>query len=148
MMNKSMLIGVVGGVVLATAGGVAGYSLLGETAQNENQADALLIDETIELSAPAQPEVIAAAAQAPQEECWDEEVTVQAQARDQHAVAGTTAGALIGGALAKKLGDDRDLATAAGAAAGAYLGRRAQQEYQDNNTTTTIERRCAPIGSR
>jgi uncharacterized protein YcfJ len=35
--------------------------------------------------------------------------------------------------------------TAAGAAAGAYIGRRAQREYQENQTTTVIEQRCAPV---
>jgi uncharacterized protein YcfJ len=78
------------------------------------------------------------------EECWDEEVVVQADPRDDKAIAGTAAGAVIGGALADKLGDDNDLVTAAGAAAGAYLGRRAQREYQENRTTTVTERRCAP----
>jgi uncharacterized protein YcfJ len=64
------------------------------------------------------------------------------------AIAGTAAGAVIGGALAKELGDDNDLATAAGAAAGAFFGRRAQRNRQENNTETVIERRCAPVGTR
>jgi uncharacterized protein YcfJ len=82
------------------------------------------------------------------EECWDEEVTVQVDPKDDKAIAGTAAGAVLGGALAKKLGDDNDLATAAGAAAGAFAGRRLQKRVQANNTTTTIERRCAPVGTR
>jgi uncharacterized protein YcfJ len=92
----------------------------------------------------AQPAVQAAVA----EECWDEEVEVPADARDDKAIAGTAAGAVIGGALAKKLGDDSDALTAAGAAAGAFFGRKAQKQYQENKTTTTIERRCAPAGTR
>jgi uncharacterized protein YcfJ len=73
---------------------------------------------------------------------------VQAEPRDDKAIAGTAIGAVVGGALAKELGDDSDLVTAAGAAAGAFAGRRAQREYQENQTTTTIERRCAPAGTR
>jgi len=76
-------------------------------------------------------------------ECWDEEVEVQAEPRDEKAIAGTAAGSLIGGALAERLGDDDDLITAAGAAAGAFIGCRAQQEFQENRTTTTTVTRCA-----
>jgi len=58
----------------------------------------------------------------------------------------------VGGAIAKDVGDDKDLVTAAGAAAGALIGRRLQQRMQDNRadqrTTTTTERRCAPAGTR
>jgi uncharacterized protein YcfJ len=58
----------------------------------------------------------------------------------------------VGGAIGKELGDgDSDLATAAGAAAGAFIGRKAQGEFQENRegtrTTTRIERRCGPAGS-
>lgn len=142
-MDKSMLIGVVAGIAVATAGGVAGYSLLGQDAQTDNQENALVLEET-----DAQSATTTVTAAVVQEECWDEEVTVQADPRDEHAIAGTAAGALIGGALAKRIGDDHDLATAAGAVAGAFLGRRAQREFQENNTTTTIVRRCAPVGTR
>jgi len=157
-MNKSMLTGVVGGIAVATAGGVAGYAFLGQDAQIDEQGSAVVIEETIEHSAAAQavPQPVAApAAQAQvapepvvQEECWDEEVTVQVDPRDDNSIAGTAAGAVIGGALAKQVGDDSDLATAAGAAAGAFFGRKMQKRYQENKTTTTIERRCAPVGAR
>jgi uncharacterized protein YcfJ len=153
-MNKSMLAGLVAGIAVATAGGVAGYAFLGDRSAVE---DTPLVEESVgtqptaqapaaQPSAPAQARPATPAA--PPEECWDEEVTVQAEAKDRHAIAGTAAGAVIGGALAKELGDGNDLATAAGAAAGAFAGRRIQKNMQENNTTTTIERRCAPAGSR
>lgn len=184
-MNKSMLTGIIAGVGIATAGGVAGYALLGQPTAVDEQGSALVIEDPIEAPAlggheaevaPAPvattqaapvptraaptataartqsaPQPTAAANPAPTpvaEECWDEEVTVQVDPRDDRAIAGTAAGAVIGGAIAKKVGDDNDLATAAGAAAGAFFGRRAQRRMQENNTTTTIERRCAPVGSR
>ena len=57
----------------------------------------------------------------------------------------------IGGAIGKDVGD-RDITTAAGAAAGALIGRKIQERIQENNadqrTTTTVERRCGPVGSR
>jgi uncharacterized protein YcfJ len=190
-MNKSMLIGVVGGIAVATAGGVAGYAFLSPPSGITEQGSAVVMEHAApEVAAPqaAQPIALAAVAPAPAaapaarpaaaaqtaprpaaqtaprpaaapvqqaaipapiaEECWDEEVTVQVDPKDDKAIAGTAAGAVLGGALAKKLGDDNDLATAAGAAAGAFAGRRLQKRVQANNTTTTIERRCAPVGTR
>ena len=73
-----------------------------------------------------------------------------ADPKDEHRIAGTAIGAVVGGAIGKDLGD-RDLTTAAGAAAGAFIGRKIQGEVQENRadqrTTTTVERRCGPPGS-
>jgi len=135
-MNKSMLMGLVAGVGVATAGGVLGYQYLGERGADEPEA-----------AAPA-----ARTAAAPTQECWDEEVQDVAAPKDEHRVAGTAIGAVVGGAIGKEIGDgDSDLATAAGAAAGALLGRKAQGEFQEDRegtrTTTHTERRCGPAGS-
>jgi uncharacterized protein YcfJ len=148
-MNKSMLTGVVAGIAVAMAGGVAGYAFFGTAAEHEptEPASAAVADVHGEAPQTSQPKP-QAAPPAPVEECWDEEVTVQADPRDDKAIAGTAIGAVVGGAIAKNVGDDRDLATAAGAAAGAFAGRKLQRRYQENNTTTTIERRCAPAGTR
>src|SRR5690606_10319843 len=43
-MNKSMVIGVVAGVAVATAGGVAGYTLLGPVSLGNEQGSAEVID--------------------------------------------------------------------------------------------------------
>ena len=140
-MNKSMLMGVVAGVGVATAGGVLGYQFLGKPGTEvavEEQAPAA--------TAPA----ARTAAAAPAEECWDEEVAVTADPKDEHRIAGTAVGAVVGGAIGKDVGD-RDITTAAGAAAGALIGRKIQERIQENRadqrTTTTVERRCGPPGS-
>ncbi len=137
-MNKSMLMGVVAGVGVATAGGVLGYQFLGK------QGAEVAVEE--QAPAAAAPRTAAAPAQ----ECWDEEVAVTADPKDEHRIAGTAIGAVVGGAVGKDLGD-RDLTTAAGAAAGALIGRKVQEEFQENRadqrTTTTVERRCGPPGS-
>jgi uncharacterized protein YcfJ len=185
-MNKSMLIGVVAGIGVATAGGVTAFALFGQSSGRDLSGSAAVVEESIEAPAVVEEQIVpapaaaatVAAAPAPrpanvprpvaqpapqpvaqsvsqpapqpvvQEECWDEEVVVQVEPKDQNAIAGTAAGAVIGGAIAKKLGDDNDLATAAGAAAGGFFGRRAQRNRQETNTETVIERRCAPIGTR
>jgi uncharacterized protein YcfJ len=142
-MNKSMLMGLVAGVGVATAGGVLGYQYLGE----RSAETAVEAEDAVSSTAPP-----ARTAAAPAQECWDEEVTETAAPKDEHRVAGTAIGAVVGGAIGKELGDgDSDLATAAGAAAGALLGRKAQGEFQENRedtrTTTRTERRCGPAGS-
>jgi uncharacterized protein YcfJ len=141
-MNKSMLMGVVAGVGVATAGGVLGYQFLG---QQDAEVAVEAEEEAASNAAPAE-----RTAAAPAQECWDEEVQVTEAPKDEHRIAGTAAGAVVGGAIGKELGDS-DLATAAGAAAGAFIGRKAQGEFQENRadtrTTTTVERRCGPAGS-
>ncbi len=141
-MSKSMLMGLVAGIGVATAGGVLGYQFLG-------QQGAEVASET-EAPADAAPAPRTAVSAAPAQECWDEEVQVTAAPKDEHRIAGTAIGAVVGGAIGKDVGDDSDLATAAGAAAGAFIGRKAQEEFQetraDERTTTTIERRCGPAG--
>jgi uncharacterized protein YcfJ len=144
-MNKSMLMGLVAGIGVATAGGVLGYQYLGKPAPE-------MADEAAPAAAPAAsaPAPRATAPARAVEECWDEEVQVTAAPKDEHRIAGTAIGAVVGGAIGKDVGD-RDLTTAAGAAAGAFIGRKIQEEVQENRadrrTTTTIERRCGPPGS-
>jgi uncharacterized protein YcfJ len=117
-MNKSTLIGTVFGIGIATTiAGVAGYSMLNND------------DEGI---GPAQ------------QNCYDVEVEHANEPRDEKKIAGTVVGALVGGAVGKDVGD-RDLTTAAGAAVGAIAGNKAQEAFQDNRTTTSIERRCDPV---
>jgi uncharacterized protein YcfJ len=160
-MNKSMLLGVVAGVGVATAGGVAGYQFFGQP-HTEETGSAVASSEPVAtpsstpsaVSARAQaaaPQPAAAASAPVQEDCWDEEVQVQADPKDRNQIAGTAVGAVIGGAIGKEVGDS-DLSTAAGAAAGAFIGRKVQQRVQgnraDTRTTTVVERRCAPAGSR
>jgi uncharacterized protein YcfJ len=173
-MNKSMLIGAVAGVGLATAGGVLGYQFLGQP-QTAAEGSAVVVEEqsTVvalaeQAPAPAQTHAQAAPAAAPRatatpraaaapqpaaapaEECWDEEVVVTTDPTDRNRIAGTAIGAVVGGAIGKDVGD-RDITTAAGAAAGALIGRKIQERIQDNRaeqrTTTTVERRCAPVGT-
>jgi uncharacterized protein YcfJ len=145
-MNKSMLMGLVAGIGVATAGGVLGYQFLGKQGPDV----AVEEDAAAPAAAAARASTARTAAAAPAEECWDEEVQVTADPKDQHRIAGTAVGAVVGGAIGKDIGD-RDITTAAGAAAGALIGRKIQERVQENRadqrTTTTVERRCGPPGS-
>jgi uncharacterized protein YcfJ len=120
-MNKSIWIGMVAGVGIAAAGGVAGYSYFGKQSASVQQ-----------------------------QKCWDEPVATVTDPKDPHRIAGTAVGAVVGGAVGEDVGD-RGITTAVGAAAGALIGRKVEEEVQknrvDERTVTTTVRRCAPVGS-
>jgi uncharacterized protein YcfJ len=159
-MNRSMVTGIVVGASIAVAGAVmANYVMRDDAAGDVGQVAAF--DDTptpsddvaaVTSPAPAAESVAAAAPEAapsaPQEECWDEEVTHTKPAVDDKHIAGTVIGAIVGGAIGSQFGggSGKTLATVAGAAAGGYGGNRAQNAIQDkSNTYTTIERRCRPV---
>jgi len=126
-MSKGMWIGVIVGLGVAVAGGVAAFSYVGQ--QDTSQLNAVEI-------------------QRGEQECWDEQVAAVADPKDRNRIAGTAVGAVVGGAVGKDVGD-RDITTAVGAAAGALIGRKVQEEIQENRadqrTVTTTQRRCAPL---
>jgi uncharacterized protein YcfJ len=179
LMNKSMIVGVVAGIAVATAGGVLGFQYLGqkqavdeqgsnvvaETPAAQEEAPIVVARAAEPAAAPAprpaaapkpaapKPTVAAAPkpAAAPAEECWDEEVAVTADPKDDKKIAGTALGAVVGGSIGNDIGHSK-LTTAATAAAGALIGRKIQEKIQDKNadkrTETRVERRCGPPGSR
>lgn len=117
IMNKSTLVGLALAVAIATTvAGVAGFSTRDK------------FDDSAETA---------------QQNCYEVEVDHASEPGDEKRIAGTIAGALIGGAFGKDIGD-RDLTMAAGAAVGVIAGNKAQEAYQENRTTKATERRCNP----
>lgn len=160
-MNKSMLMGVALGIGVATAGGVAAYQFLGdrgaeieqgsavvETApaiQEEHSAAATTHTQTAPSAARSAPAVAASASapraapqaaaavpssSAPLPNCNPD----AAPPKDSKRIAGTALGALVGGAVARDVGD-RNLTTAVGAAVGAYAGNKIQQKIQERKAS-------------
>ncbi|MFI8382139.1 glycine zipper 2TM domain-containing protein [Pseudomonas sp. NPDC079086] len=131
-MNKSLLVGAVLGAVGVTAGGaVATYNIV---------------------SAPKYAEVLAVkpvnqTIKTPREVCKDVAVTRQAPVKDQHKIAGTAIGAVVGGLLGNQVGggNGKKLATVAGAVGGGYAGNQVQGSMQANDTVTTTETRCSTV---
>ncbi|WPC06026.1 glycine zipper 2TM domain-containing protein [Pseudomonas benzenivorans] len=131
-MNKSMLVGAVLGAVGVTAGGaVATYKLV---------------------SAPEYAEVLAVqpvkeTIKTPREVCQDVTVTRQKPVQDQHRIAGTAIGAVVGGLLGNQVGGGtgKKIATVAGAVGGGYAGNKVQENMQASDTYTTTERRCNTV---
>jgi uncharacterized protein YcfJ len=133
-MDKSMVTGLVIGVVIATAGGsIAGYKVLSK--KEPAYADVLGVNEVKETI------------ETPREVCEDVPVTRQKPVQDQHRVVGTVTGALLGGVLGNQIGNGKGkkIATFAGAAAGGYAGNKVQENMQANDTYTTMERNCTTV---
>ena len=131
-MNKSMVVGAVLGAVAVTAGGaVATYSLVGGPEYAEVLA-VKPVKETI---------------QTPRQVCQDVTVTRQKPVQDQHKIAGTAIGAVVGGLLGNQIGggNGKKIATVAGAVGGGYAGNKVQGTMQANDTYTTTENRCSTV---
>lgn len=129
-MNKSLVMGIVLGAVVVTAGGA-----IAMLERNPRSAEVLNV------------EPVTRTVQVPREVCGEEAVTRQAPVKDEHQVAGTVIGAVVGGVLGNQVGSGRgkDAATVAGAAAGGYAGNKVQEKIQKGNTTTTNERVCHTV---
>jgi uncharacterized protein YcfJ len=128
-MNKSMVIGIVLGAGVATAGGaIAGYKIFKEP----DHAEVLN----------AQP--ITKQVKVPHKECADKTVVHQREVKDDNRVAGKTIGAVLGGVLGHQVGggNGKKVATVAGAVAGGYAGDRVQNDMQKKDTYTTVENVC------
>jgi len=133
-MDKSTINGIVIGVVIATAGGaIASYTMLGDKAPD--YAQVVNVEELTETI------------NTPREVCEDVPVTRKAPVKDEHKIAGTAIGAVVGGLLGNQIGggSGKTVATVAGAAAGGYAGNKVQGNMQDKDTYTTTERRCHTV---
>ncbi len=131
-MNKSMLIGTVLGVGIATAGGAIGsYQLLKEPDYAE-----------VVRTTPITKQI-----KIPQQECRDETVVRQRPVKDENRIAGKAVGAVLGGVLGHQVGggNGKKVATVAGAVAGGYAGDKVQKNMQQNDTYTTVEKRCKTV---
>ncbi|TBR39156.1 MULTISPECIES: glycine zipper 2TM domain-containing protein [Dyella] len=87
------------------------------------------------------------AAEAAKQVCKDEVVTQRAPVKDQHQIAGTAIGAVAGGLLGNQVGGGkgRTLATVAGAVGGGYAGHEIQKNHQQNNVTSSVQRKCQTV---
>ncbi|MCQ2989726.1 glycine zipper 2TM domain-containing protein [Pseudomonas tremae] len=132
-MNKSMLVGVVLGAAVVTAGGaVATYSLV---KGGPEYADVLAVE-------PINQQI-----KTPREVCKDVTVTRQAPVKDKHQIVGSVIGAVAGGLLGNQVGggNGKKIATVAGALGGGYAGNRVQEGMQERDTYTTTQNRCTTV---
>lgn len=85
----------------------------------------------------------------PKQVCRDEVVSHTAPPRDEHRVAGTAIGAVVGGLLGNQVGGGKGktLATVAGAVGGGYAGNRVQANRQHGEVTTSTERHCDTVNN-
>jgi len=133
-MDKSTLNGLVIGLVVATAGGaIASYTMLKD--KTPDYAQVVNVEEVRET------------VNTPREVCEDVAVTRKAPVKDEHKIAGTAIGAVVGGLLGNQIGagNGKKIATVAGAVGGGYAGNKVQGDMQDKDTYTTTERRCQTV---
>ena len=85
----------------------------------------------------------------PKQVCHDEVVNTTTPPKDQHQIAGTAIGAVVGGVLGNQIGGGKGktLATVAGAVGGGYAGKKIEQSRQHANTTSSVERRCSTVNN-
>ncbi|WP_313338763.1 glycine zipper 2TM domain-containing protein [Stutzerimonas nitrititolerans] len=132
-MNKSMMVGAVLGAVVVTAGGAfATYTLVDRSPAFAEVVGVEPVKEVIKT---------------PREVCKDVTVTRQKPVQDQHRIAGTAVGAVVGGLLGNQVGggSGKKIATVAGAVGGGYAGNQVQGRMQANDTYTTTETRCSTV---
>jgi uncharacterized protein YcfJ len=132
-MNKSLMMGLAAGAVVAVGVGAA--------------ASLKLINKDAEYAQVLKVTPLTKTTRTPRQECHDETVARQAPVKDEHQVIGSVAGAVIGGVLGHQIGGGtgRDIATVAGAAGGGYAGNRVQKNLQDKDTVTTTEQKCVTV---
>jgi uncharacterized protein YcfJ len=132
-MNKSLVVGLVVGALVVTAGAAIGGLDLFD--RQPSYADVINVDP------------ISEKIRTPREVCEDKVVTHQEPVKDQNRIAGTVIGAVVGGVVGNQVGSGsgKKVATAAGAAAGGYAGNKVQQRVQEGNTQTTTEKQCRTV---
>jgi uncharacterized protein YcfJ len=159
-MNKQMIIGLCVGGLLATAGGAFALresapkvadiiATTPITAGMEQQyAEVLQVSEHVSTDGPRFAEVVdTQAITSPgqdEEVCESVVVTRKAPVKDEHQIAGTATGAVVGGVLGNQVGggDGKKVATAAGAIIGGIIGKKVQTNQQNKRTYQTTERQC------
>ncbi len=132
-MDRSMLIGILAGAAIVTAGGaIAGYRMLSDNPRYATVTDVRPITETVRV---------------PREVCGDEVVSEKAPTKDPKRVTGAVIGAVVGGVLGNQVGDGsgKKAATVAGAAAGGYAGSKIQKRVQEGNRVDRTEQRCETV---
>ncbi|HCS63674.1 MAG TPA: hypothetical protein DIW64_06000 [Cellvibrio sp.] len=131
-MNKSMMIGTVLGLGVATMGGaIAGYQYVKEP-DHAKVLKTLAVTKEIKI---------------PHEECVEQTVVRQKPVKDTNRIAGKVLGAVVGGALGNQVGggNGKKVATVAGAVAGGYAGDKVQENMQKGDTYTTVEQSCKTV---
>ncbi len=159
-MNKQLIIGLCVGGLVATAGGALALresapkvasvvSVKPITAGMEQEYAAVVrVAELTDPDAPRFVDVVDVKPVVEQGEkeqiCENVTVTRQAPAKDQHQIAGTAAGAVIGGVLGNQVGggNGKKVATVGGAIVGGIIGKNVQANHQAKQTYQTTERQC------
>ncbi len=132
-MNKGLLVGIiVGAVGVTAAGSVASLHYLDQQPQYaEVVSSKAVMEETV----------------IPVEECKTVQVQVQKPVKDEHQIAGTAIGAVVGGVLGNQVGggNGKKVATVIGAVAGGYGGKQVQKDMQTADVEDRTQQTCSTV---
>lgn len=133
-MDKSMIKGIVIGgmaMVALAAAGIGGYKAM----SRPKFADVVAVKEITETVV------------TPREECRIVQVQQRAPVKDPDHVTGTVIGGIAGGVLGNQFGggSGKTAATIVGAAGGAYVGNRVQDNMQKSDVIATTKRICKTV---
>ncbi|MGM8849288.1 glycine zipper 2TM domain-containing protein [Salinicola halophyticus] len=132
-MNKPIMIG---GIIAAL--GIAGGVAVGSYQSSEEgprYADIVSVDPIVQTT------------DSPREVCKNVTVTHQRPVEDDHRIAGTAIGAIVGGVVGNQFGggSGKKIMTAAGAVGGGVAGNQVQERMQQGDTYQTTEKRCSTV---
>ncbi|WP_251978319.1 glycine zipper 2TM domain-containing protein [Salinicola avicenniae] len=128
-MNKAIIIG----STIAVLGiGVGAYQA---GSDEPDYADIISVEPIVETT------------ETPRQVCEDVTVTHQRPVQDEHKIAGTAIGAIVGGVVGNQFGggSGKKIMTAAGAVGGGIAGNQVQGRMQQGDTYTTTEQRCNTV---
>lgn len=165
-MNKQMILGMLMGGAVATAGGAIAFrdaspkeaTIVSVTPITKGMEQTYVTVNSVQQRIdPNAPQMAQVATVEPiverghsREVCEDQVVTRQAPVKDQNQIAGTAIGAVIGGALGNQVGggNGKKLATVVGAVAGGAIGKNVQANRQQQQTYQTTERVCSTVSGK
>lgn len=132
-MNKPIVFG-----SIIAALGIAGGVAVGSYQSSEDgprYADIVSVDPIVQTTS------------TPRQECKNVTVTRQRPVQDDHRIAGTAIGAIVGGVVGNQFGggSGKKIMTAAGAVGGGVAGNQVQQQMQQGDTYQTTEQRCSTV---
>ncbi len=150
MTNRLMIIACNIGIAVALAAGLSACNRSADAVAANGAGEAAgSADAGVKYAQVVSVDPVRSTVNHPKQVCRDETVTHTAPPKDQHRIAGTAIGAVVGGLVGHQVGGGKGktLATVAGAVGGGYAGNRIEASRQKPQVTTSVERKCDTVSN-
>ena len=146
-MNSLMTHVLKASIAAALVTGIGGCNRSADAGASSGTDTAASADAGVQYAKVVSVDPVRTAVNNPKQVCHDETVTHTAPPKDQHRIAGTAIGAVVGGLLGNQVGGGKGktLATVAGAVGGGYAGNKIEQHNQRGQVSTSVERKCSTV---